>query len=230
MHIIVPTCAAYSDAWGPFVTFFRRFWPKCPYPMILITDRDAKLWTGGPFIEHGIDLGWCRNFLIGITGIKPEPEFVLMLQEDFWLTAPPDQEFIKGALAVLQAEPDVACFRLYPCPGSDRNIGSSKYGEISLGADYRVSCQAGIWRTSELKRLLARYDSPAQFELFGTPWYQTQPEIRFLSVNRDYAHWPIQYICTAIVRGQWLPGALDYAKAQNVPVDTSRRSVMGGPR
>lgn len=236
MHIIVPTCAAYADAWGPFFTFFQRFWPKCPYPLTLVTDLLPSfdhLATTRPaaFSVIGRDLGWCKNFLQGNRSISPEPEFVLMLQEDFWLSAPPDDTYIARALDIMRADPSIACYRIFPCPGSDQEVGHPDYGEIGLNTEYRVSCQAGIWRTSELVQVLERFTTPAEFELCGTEFFRNErPGSRFVSVRRLAPDlWPIQYICTAIVRGQWLPGALHFAKQQGVPVDTSKRSVMNGP-
>jgi len=238
VHIIVPSCAAYSDAWIPFFTFLYRFWPGCPYPVTLVTDtvppelRDYEPAKPTGLHVVGADKGWCKNFLYAIQAIKQQPEFVLMLQEDFWLSAPPDTTYIERALMIMRGDPTVACFRIYPCPGADKYIGWADHGEISLDAAYRVSCQAGIWRTSELVKILERLDTPADFEIKGTEFFRTErPAARFLSVNRteDPNAWPFQYICTAIVRGQWLPGALEFAHSQGVPVDMSRRSVMRGP-
>ncbi len=233
MNIIVPSCAAYSDAWSPFMAFFNKFWRDCPYTLTLLTDLNSEKWDGNHAIQFGRDLGWCKSLLHGIDLLPlGVPEFVLILQEDFWLSAPPDGAYIERALEIMKADPTIGCFRLYPCPGPDANLSNPEYGEISRYADYRVSCQAGIWRTTELMHLLQRVNTPQEFEIAGTMYYRhTRPEVRFVSAHRgDPRTWPIQYICTAIIRGQWIPGALDFAKAHGVPVDTSRRSIMGCPR
>ena len=229
MHIVVPTCAAYSDAWGPFVTLFHKYWPACPYPVTLITDRADRPWDLGEVIEVGPDRGWCANFLAGLERIKPER--VLLLQEDFWFNFAPDEAFIRSALEIMKHNQDVACFRLYPCPGPEQEF-SPRVGLIRPSAAYRVSCQAAIWRDDELRWLLSQNNTPREFEIDGSRQSAAERANRtYLSVlEPDPNKWPLQYYCTAIVRGEWDPNALEFCQRVGVPVDTSRRSTLFCPR
>lgn len=229
MHIVVPSCAAYSDAWGPFVALFRKYWPDCPYPVTLITDCADQSWDLGNVIALGSDSGWCANFLKGLEQIKAER--ILLLQEDFWFNSAPDAPFIERALEMMKSDQKVACFRLYPCPGPEVEV-APRVGLIRPSASYRVSCQAAIWRDDELRWLLSKNNTPREFEIDGSQQSAAErSDRRYLSVMEPDANkWPLQYYCTSIVRGEWDPNALEFCQRVGVPVDTSRRSTLFCPR
>lgn len=87
MEIVVASCRAYADAWGPFLKLFRKFWPNCCYHVKLATDIGGPEWEGDQ-IQVGGDLGWSSNLLHGLSFIKEE--LVLLMQEDFFLNGPVD--------------------------------------------------------------------------------------------------------------------------------------------
>src|SRR6185295_6926288 len=37
--IVVSSCDAFFDAWRPFVFFFQKYWPDCPFETHLIVNR-----------------------------------------------------------------------------------------------------------------------------------------------------------------------------------------------
>lgn len=224
MQIVVPSTTHYSDCWHPFMALFRKFWTDCQFPVTLITDTQTDPWEGDEAIVMGQDYGWCKNFLLGLE--KVDSEFVLMMQEDFFLNYPVDKAFVMKALKILLDEDRADCFRLYPCPGPEIPIGED-YGLIKAGAPYRVSCQSAIWRKSALMDICSRFDKPGQFEMNGTEYVNMNKADRYyFSVMREPNAWPLQYYCTAIVKGEWNPGAVEFVKKQGIPIDTSRRPIM----
>lgn len=224
MQIVVPSTTHYSDAWGPFVALFRKFWPDCPYPLTLITDTKTDPWDGDEAIVIGEDKGWCKNFALGLE--KVDAEFVLMMQEDFLLNSVPDIAFIVKALKILLDNDRADCFRLYPCPGPEIPIGDD-YGLLKPGAPYRVSCQSAIWRKSALSEILQRFNTPREFEINGTEFVNTNKADRYyFSVMREPNKWPLQYYCSAITRGEWTPDSVEFVKSHGIPIDTSRRPTM----
>lgn len=224
MQIVVPSTTRYSDAWGPFVALFRKFWPDCQFPLSLITDTKSDPWNGDESIVIGEDKGWCTNFLLGLDRI--DAEFVLMMQEDFLLNYPVDKAFITKALKILLDDDKADCFRLYPCPGPDIPIGED-YGLIKPGASYRVSCQSAIWRKTALMDILGQCRTPREFEINGTEYSNKNLANRhYFSVMREPNKWPLQYYCSAITRGEWTPDSVEFVKSHGIPIDTSRRPIM----
>lgn len=225
MDIVVASCAAYSDAWVPFVGLFRKFWPDCPYRLCLVTDRLAEPWAGDVAIEIGQDLGWGPNLVAGLRKLGGSPH-VLLMQEDFFLSAPVRTDVVARALAVMRESNHNACFRLFPCPGPDMAL-NDWYGLVKHDAPYRVSCQSAIWLRSELEFMAHEMPTAAHFEIEGTCKSAKRCGcLRFFSTLRtESSLWPLQYYCSAITRGQWEPDAVAFARAQGVSVDTSRRPL-----
>lgn len=221
MDIVVASCVKYSDAWGPFVALFRRFWPSCPYRLILLTDGLDRQWNGDRVINLGADQWWSKNLEIGLSGLHSD--HVLLMQEDFFLSGPVDEAFIHARMHLLQQDPAIVCFRLMPCPGSDISLDND-FGAIAQDAPYRVSCQAAIWRREFLCWLLSQTRDCADFELNGTKLTRDLPET-FLSVCRDRIPWPLPYLVSAISRGVWNPDAIALCQKFKIPIDLSKRPV-----
>lgn len=229
MQIVVASCGKYSDAWGPFVDLFHKFWPECSYPLNLITDYQTAPWKGDKAIELGQDLGWGNNLIAGFRKLE-NPQYVFLFQEDFFISNFVDTDKVKMALCEMRMNPNIACFRFYPCPGPDFPL-TNWFGLITQKAPYRVSCQAAIWRRQELELLLRDCNTAADFEIMGTQKSQNRCAcIKYYSVNRDDpAKWPLQYYCSAITRGAWNPDAVAYVKAQGIAIDTTKRPFLHCP-
>jgi hypothetical protein len=222
MEIVVASCRAYSDAWEPFQALFRKFWKDCPYHVTLVTDFADERWRGR-FLQAGTDLGWSRNLIHGLSLVQSE--HVLLMMEDFFLNDKVDNQIIWQALKTFQTDGKVQCIRLMPCPGPDGEDYNEYFGRITIGAPYRVSCQTAIWRKSSLERLLRLTNDAWSFEIDGT---NMRTEGDFLSVYRKQP-FPFSYYNSAINRGKWNPGALEFCRNNGVSVDTSRRPVEGSP-
>jgi len=120
MIILVPSCLAYSDAWGPFSALKKKFWSDCEYPTHLVTDSVVSKDHGfGSIISTGSDLGWCRNLLSAVKKFEVE-DFILVLQEDFFFSSKVDNSLVENALNLLKSDPCAAMVRLMPCPGPDK--------------------------------------------------------------------------------------------------------------
>lgn len=223
--VLVPSTTHYSDCWGPFMTLLSKFWPDCPYKVTLLTDYKTDPWDGDDAIVLGNDYGWCKNLVHGLN--KIDADYIIMLQEDFFFNAPVDQAFVQRALELTESE-NLACFRLYPCPGPDFTI-MKDIGVIRPGRPYRVSCQGAIWKKEELYEIAGHpnINTPREFEIDGTNLVNKEHvNCQYYSVSREPDKWPFQYYCTAVCRGEWDPNALSFVKSLGIPIDTSRRATQ----
>jgi len=227
MRLLLLTCNAYRDAWSPFFALLRRHWPDCPYPIHLATDlqivnHDPHLFSGFEVkVFSAGKVGWNRVLAAYLERYPDEP--VLYMQEDYFLTSTPNQSLIDQALEWLQLS-NAGCVRLYPCPGGDGEPVYGPYSPIAHNATYRISCQAAVWDPQYLHTIASMTRSPWQFEITGTKISRNinRPLYAF---KREETPWPVEYICTAIVRGKWQQGALDYCASRGVMVDLSMRDV-----
>lgn len=210
MKIAVITCRAYSDAWQPFTQLFYKFWPDCPYELGIYHDRPGETWCS----------------VIARTALDSSEE-LLILQEDFFLTAPTQQSLVEHGLKLLN-ETGAGCVRLYPCPGGIKEFGDPYFAIVPRGTRFRISCQAGIWNKDFLYRVacgsMSTTGEAGDFENLGSLFAdELQPEV--LAFKREITPWPVQYLASAITRGQWNPDAIRLCEEHGIPLDRSQRSV-----
>lgn len=221
--ILVTSCDAFADCWEPFSHGLRRYWPDCPFPVHLICNElDFKDPVIKP-LRISPDLGWARNLRYAIERLQAD--IIIYSHEDFWIQSPVDTAAIAAYVQAVRA--GVADYiRLYPAPPPDRPLASdARLGILADNAPYRTSLQMAIWRVDVLLELLRDDESCWHFELRGTRRSRCYGN-RFLCVRGHPAagnHAGIDYVCTAINKGLWSRGARDYAAAEGLTIDFSKR-------
>ena len=129
---------------------------------------------------------------------------------------------IDGLLTYMVAK-GAGCLRLYPCPGPDLPcLDNPEVGEISKGADYRLSLQTAIWQKQTLLELLREGESAWELEINGTK-RSNNLDVPFMCVTGDS---PIPYFCTGVVRGKWVREAVELCEREGIEVDLTVRSVQ----
>lgn len=213
MKIAMISCEAYRDCWLPFAKLFDRYWTNCRFAMDVISDGPRRL-------------SWCQA-LSDYAGKTTEP--ILLLQEDFLFDAPVQIDLVEHGLRLLEST-GAGCVRLHPMPGGDTEFGDPFFRLVDRAAPYRVSCQVGIWDPKFLWRIAHRLTTPADFELTGTEISRSMPEM-VLAFKREIHPWPLSYICTGIVGGQWDPAAKRLCEREGITgVDWTRRPFLAEPR
>lgn len=226
MKIAVITCQKYFDLIPPFFGLFRRFWPDCPYPIALLSDKPIA----AADVPEGVDEvsihdGTWAKVLGHYAATQSQP--LLMLQEDFWLNQTVNADLVAHGLEQLHRR-EAGSVRLYPCPGADTEYGDPYFGLVERGTRYRISCQATIWRSDFLQSICSQTSWPWDFELRGTPYTATYSEREVLAFRREVQPWPLEYICTVCCRNEWDPNAKLLAERYGIEVDWSRRAFIGG--
>jgi hypothetical protein len=232
LTLLVNTSDGFEDCWGPFFQLFARFWPDCPYPIVLNTEtksaqidsvsiRSAKVASGS--LRR---LTWSECLARCLDDISTP--FVLYLQEDFFLEAPVQQHYIATFLEEMRAgRADV--IRLMECGGSGPWIPTANplLWEVTQAAKYRIALQAVLWRKSTLRSHLRMHESPWQMEVFGSARARRVKD-KVLCVNRDLFHGPgkeiFPYKPTGVVKGQWEKDIVEPLFLQHgIQVDFSKR-------
>jgi hypothetical protein len=145
----------------------------------------------------------------------------MIILEDFLITHYVDTRQIKE-LWQYMLEKNAACLRLFPCPGPDKSCKDNpNVGLIVKGAPYRSSTMVAIWDKEILLTLLQNGETAWEFELKGTK-RTNNLDRPFLSVINSNDP-PIQYICSAIIRGKWIPELPAFFKKEGIHIDFSQR-------
>jgi hypothetical protein len=211
LTIFVNTSDNFEDCWTPFFTLFQRYWPDCPYPIVLNTETKGFEFDGLDIHCSKVAVGetrhltWSECLAISLDAI--ETPYILYLQEDYFLEGPVRGDLIGAFLEELRADrADV--IRIMECGGSGPWYPAQNplLWEVDQRAKYRIALQAGLWRKSTLRGHVRLHESPWQLEAFGSARARRKKE-KVFCVNRDKFSKPdfeiFPYTPTGVVSGQW---------------------------
>ena len=219
LAVIVVSCDLYSDVWKPFFTLFFKYWNDCPFPVYLTSNflqyPDLRVKT----INLENDENWSSSLKKALKKINEN--YVIIILEDFLITHYVDSIQIKELWQYMM-EKNAACLRIFPCPGPDKICkDNANVGVIVKGAPYRSSTMVAIWDKEILLTLLQNGETAWEFELKGTKRTNNLDRLFLSVINSNNP--PIQYICTAITRGKWMPEVPDFLKKEGIHIDFGQR-------
>lgn len=218
--VLVSSCDAFFDVWRPFVFFFRKQWPACPFPVCLITNElrvDSKVIQPLPV---GPDRGWATNLQIALEQIQTE--HVLYMQEDYFLTAPVrSSQLAQDFTEAIAAGADSLCLRARTQREPDFEPLNDRFGVVPLDSDGRTRNQITLWNRRKFASALREGENGWDMEREGSG--RTR-EMKLLSYG-ERENMPIPYLMSAIVRGLWTRDALELCRANAVAISPHFRST-----
>ena len=233
--VLVSSCDRFFDAWRPFAAFWRQHWPArtLPWRVFLVVNRLAVRSEWLTPLAVGPDRGWANNLRLALGRV--EADYLLYLQEDYFLTAPPDAACLSALAAAMRTESaDMLCLRAMP-PGygaeewpSVPTAGVEGLSEIPAGLPWRGRLQAAFWRRTALLEALRPGESAWDFEA------RAAERLRSLRAWTVTAGTPaanaLPYLSSAIVRGLWTPDARRLCAQQGVRIDPDCRGTASESR
>lgn len=211
LTILVNTSDSFEDCWVPFFTLLQRYWPECPYPIVLNTEKKdfqfpgLNIRTSKVNLDEPRRLTWSECLAKCLDGI--ETPYIFYLQEDYFLESKVDTKSFEALLQALRSgEADVV--RVLECGGAGpwHPTKNPLLWEVDQKATYRISLQAGIWKKSVLRNSIKLHESPWQLEGFGSARARRRKE-KIMCVNRDTFSHPdkeiFPYKPTGVVAGRW---------------------------
>ena len=228
--VLVSSCDRFFDAWRPFAAFWRRHWPAgaLPWPVFLLVNRLPVRSEWLTPLAVGPDRGWADNLRFALGRI--EADYLLYLQEDYFLTAPPAAARLAALAAAVRTEGvDVLCLRAMP-PGYGAEDwprvsagGVEGLSEVPAGSPWRGRLQAAFWRRTALLEALHSGESAWDFEARAAERLRS---LRAWTVTggTPAAH-ALPYLSSAIVRGLWTPEARRLCAGQGVRIDPECRGT-----
>lgn len=231
--VLVNSCDAYRDCWGPFFELFSRHWPDCSAPVFLhtqvldqpVSQRPVTCLATGP----GLPWSDATREALG----RVQTPLVLYLQEDYFLESPVNGALIDELADEMTRNPAIQHIGLthFGAAGPFEPTADLRLWKIARNSRYRVSTQAGLWRTDHLRSLLRPGENGWMFEIFGT-WRARRRDDLYLTVNRDLygpGNRVIEYLHTGIIKGRWHAGIPQVFERFGIAVDFSRRGFYRDP-
>ena len=218
VSVLVGSCDKYADLLPPFLTLFRKFWPDCPYEIVLVTESDPHL----PFdrtIACGSGKNWASRLVEALDAV--DTPYVLMLCDDYYLEAPVDTALIESRLEEMKRARAVN-LRMIPNPRPTENNSvefSSDLRSYRIGAAYSVATQAGLWDRGFLKHLATGKTSIWDFERLGS--FEKRDE-RFPLLVTKKKEFPF---IDAVHKGYWEKAGVRVLRENAIEYDFRSRST-----
>lgn len=167
-------------------------------------------------------LTWSECLSAALASI--DTPLVLYMQEDYFIEKPVDVEAISALAQHMIDDPSIKHIGLTHFGAGSPILPDTRsmLSRIGPRATYRVSTQAGLWRTDTLQSYLLPWESGWMFELFGTIRSWKRNEL-FLTVDRNLTTPAIEYQHTGIVKGQWSDFVPALFVNNSINMDFSRR-------
>lgn len=188
--VIITSCFKYSHIWPYFFKLFEKYWSSCPYKSFLVTDKgDYKDISS---IKIGKDLGWASNLKIGISKIKYNFEAIILLLEDYLLSAPVDEKGVLKSCEYL-FKYDLGHVRMRPYHTKSK-FGLSNwkfdnnYGIIRKDDNYCISIQPSVWKKQTLLKILIDGESAWDTEIKGSKRCIKTVSEDFISLKENQPH------------------------------------------
>lgn len=217
--VLVASCDAYRDIEIPFAALFGKYWPDCPFRVLLLTEtgrpENGGYETFDGIIATGTGKCWCEMLVEALSRISTP--YVLLLMNDYFLSAPVDTSRLLMRLDQAKAF-DAANLRLNPNPPGRKPWRDTDLLEFPKNVAYCVTCQTGIWNRDYLEWLAGRNRSAWEFERYGS--FMLAGEKRPLLVTRT-REFPF---VDAVHKGYWENVGVRLCEENGVALDFAKRS------
>lgn len=227
ISIVVVSCEKFKDTWRIMHESLKLIPRNQEVKVYWITDGDFpfKSEDEGVFqIKLGTDEGWVYNLKSGLE--KIESEYILYLQDDFFLTKKHPENWLNDVLGIVQNN-DLDYYRVFPpyigVSENDRKVNLAKYSD-----NYALCLRPSLWLRSSFIRLLSSELNPWEFER------QIKNFIKGNSIQLKIGSVPFDYCNqlhintlkhTAIHKGYWTREA--YAVYGDLLLRSSTRKLEG---
>lgn len=222
--VVVPSTDTYSDLWEPFLFYFYRYWPDCPYRVILGANHTRREVVGAKVVTTGVDGPWGMHVRALVRDVGSR--CVLVMMPDYFLEAAPLSGRIAECVALVSSG-SAPLVRLVPSPRPRRRVTDAGVGFASVRKNelYATSLVATVWSLDELLRVVRPTDSPWSFER-RTEGDGCGPPVA-LSVVEPLLHYDPR---GALVRGHWTKRAQRRLRADGMGflLEGRRKMTWGG--
>lgn len=171
--VLINTCDKYEDAWYPFFELVKKYWSNCTYKFYLNTEKkeynhnDIELTVLNQLGDANISsIRWGERLKSSLNYI--DTPFVILLLEDFFLQDFVDFLELENCIKMMEQDENLVAIYFKRIKGFTESYSeNSNYFIMNENKKYKVNLQAGIWRKSELQKLIYRDDSPWSIEENG---------------------------------------------------------------
>ena len=241
MTIMVCSCDAYEDTWYPFFKLFSKYWPDCPYEIILNTESKIYEYPGlniktFSFYKNG-KVPYGKRMLRHLKEVKTP--YLLVLMDDFFFRDDVKQEEIEKVKNYLASDKRAVVFSFQDVV-DELNEKSAKYDgyyKRPKYGEYKLNFQPAVWKTSVFQKTWSGRG-------FASPWdweqlvnfrvcndkfdFYVLPDVQCQPINYGYNCAKIESLRAkwGVYRGKWVVDTVkDLFEENGIEIDYSIRGV-----
>lgn len=228
LAIIVYSCERNSDMWRIFSIMFRKYWPNCPYEVILVTDcwkgRLEGIYPGEEeliFSKVVVCDGDWAHMIKAAMAVAGTP-YVSLWMDDYLLCDSIQENALERYMEIMR-EYHAANIRLIRPEWPKLCVPDKRNGKIAIwkwGTAYAISTQVGIWDAEFLKRYIKDGWSAWDFERKGS--LEIQDAEYSLLVAMDYV-FPYE---EGVRKGKWMDRGIRLCERSGIELDFKKRPRM----
>jgi len=217
--ILVASCDKYSDLLGPFVRLFKKYWPDCPFELMLVTETDPQVAGFSRVLACGKGLDWAERERRALKEIATP--YVMMLCDDYYLSEPVDTKQMLMRLGQMKRF-NAANLRLIPNPTPTKS-NSKPFAEGLLeyrkNTAYCIATQSGFWELGFLRKLAEGKTSIWDFERYGSFEVGDEPRPLLVTPTKEFP------FLDAVHKGCWETWGVQCLKDNGIDYDFARRGL-----
>ncbi|WCM92448.1 hypothetical protein M5C99_19135 [Acidovorax sp. NCPPB 2350] len=216
--VLILSCDRYRDLWSPFMVQFRKNFSN-HHPVYFGSNEIPCHEEGVHPVLSGPDHDWSSSFRSILKQVPARKVFVLL--EDLLVASPIDPARFQHCVDFMGRK-DALHLKYWNHIKTDGDADDPMIGYFSRGAPYRATV-AAFWDKEYLLGLLLDGENPWNFEIMGS--YRTSYSDGFYGVKE-----PLFDFVNLVEKGSWIPGSLEWAVKEGLPLDISKRPVLSGRR
>ena len=161
-----------DDLWDGFFKALSIQWNNFDMKIVLNTESKSYSYPGFEIetfnlYKPGQKVAWSKRLLEHLKRI--DTEYIFFILDDFWIEEPVDTEFFNKCLRWMRENKDVSNLSFQRTRGD--NIKDNRFERFEKRpqkAEYKLNCQAALWRREKLISYLRPHENPWEFEKYGS--------------------------------------------------------------
>jgi len=228
--ILISSCDAFDDCWGPMIYSLKKYWSDCPYPIYFISNfhkiDDEKI----HFINVGKDEAFASNLKFSLQELSCD--YIIYFQDDYFLVDYVNTEAIKTHVSHCH-EKDIDFLKLHANDFFLRDnyrIGDSDYCTNPIDLRYTINTSVAVWKKSTLETLCVEGYSGWEWERSIISYIHKQG----ININSEMLHsscYKTKAIVTlsggAVAKGRWTRNGMHFLQNNGFEDLFEKREVEG---
>ncbi len=227
LTVLVNSCDRYEKLWPVFFETFHRFFPNCPYDICLNTETKTFSFPDLSLkCLHAkkANLTWSARLKDALDQI--DTPYVLPILDDFILEEPVKAEIVSQCIERMKQDPRIGVVSLVVGQGIAPDKTYPEWEKQDKKKPYRINCQVAVWKKDYLKKILRDFESPWEFEKYGSIRSRRYKEEVYAWANEENYAFTYNW-GKPIIGGKWNLDETDRLEAKlGVKFDLCGRETM----